>query len=518
MANTLTEDQMKQQLQSNFAAMKQKTSGVFGDLIAQAVSAYERRWHEKMGAAKQQMLMQAFDYMSHNPPTINGGRVTREAILSAAQDVAKVDNPLSFMMAMFSIIIPNFAYTEFVGIQNMPTKESPIFIPQISATQARNGFNPGDSLLGATNWAVANNYTTNQLSAAFAGTAGPITGTLTGGGIVPGSVIVTATGVVGGINTPLSFQDDGKGGFLPDPYLAAGSTVVYSSGLVTVNLATSVASLVAGSGQIFGTADPDAIAGNNFIQTSTAAGVAGQEIGLPYSRQNPAQVTLEWNTIPCVATPYRVRSMYSLENYFAAKQVLAGYDIDQVMATSLAGLINKEISGNVFNKALNQTDALYSWNSTPPAGVSWAIHRLSLLELFVSAKNGIRQNIQRSGGNVAVVGTGLINHIETLDSTIWTPQKYSSEPIGPYVAGTLNGIKIIKNQESGWEDLGVRGYKGNETDSSIIGGSYISLYATPSLVLDTNVSVQGMGTQVGFTKVFNNSLVKLQITGSWNQP
>jgi hypothetical protein len=527
MANIAGADQVQQQLTNQFLGVKNKVSGMFGDVIAQACSAYERKYHERMPVAKQQMLIQAFNYFGEHPPTQG---VTREMILSAAQDIAKVDNPLSFMMAMMSIIIPNFAYTEVVGIQNMPTKESPIFIPQISATQARNGFNPGDSLLGATNWAAADNYTTNQFTApatvAQVGTAAPYTYTLTltiPAGTVPGTVLVSARGfAIGGVASPLSFQDDTKGGFLPDPYLASSSVSIpyIAGGSVVLSLDASVqlATVIANaSATLFSTSDPDAIPGNNIIQTFDTTN--GYEIQHPYGVQNPAQVTLEWNTIPCVAIPYRVRSQYSLDNYYAAKQVLAGYDIDAVMATSLAGLINKEISGNVFNKMLNDSDALYTWNSTPPTGVSWAIHRLSILELMVAAKNGIRQNIQRSGGNIAVVGTGLINHIETLDSTIYTPQKYSSEPIGPYVHGTFsNGIKVIKNQAAGWADRGFMSYKSSEVDASYIGGTYIALYSTPSLVLDTLKSVQGMGCQAGFVKVFENSIVELGISGNWQLP
>jgi hypothetical protein len=507
MANTVTAAQLQNSLTGQFQGVRGKTSEMFGTLLSQATNAYERRWHEKMPIAKQQMLMQAFQYFGEHPPVPGA---SREMILSAAQDVHKVDNPLAFMMAMMSIIIPNFAYTEVVGIQNMPTKESSIFVPQISATQDRNGFVAGQSLLGATNWAVADNYTTNQLQVA-ATTATSTTLALApaaiNAGIVPGSVIVTGNGyTVGPITTPISFQDNAKGGFLPDPYLQSG-TINYATGEIQITLQ----GLTGGTGgTVFLTLDPDIIAGQHTIDGPNTP---------PYGRQSPSQVTLEWNTVPCVAVPYRVRSAYSLENYYAAKQVLAGYDIDQVMATSLAGLINKEISHQVFTKMLNESDALYSWDSTPPTGVSWAIHRLSMLALMVSAKNGIRQNIQRSGGNVAVVGTGLINQIETLDNTIYTPQKYSAEPIGPYVHGTFsNGIKVIKHQAAGWESRGVMGYKSNDTDASMMGGSYIALYSTPALVLDTGAAVQGMGCQAGFVKVFQNSIVELGITGNWQGP
>jgi hypothetical protein len=201
-----------------------------------------------------------------------------------------------------------------------------------------------------------------------------------------------------------------------------------------------------------------------------------------------------------------------MDDFFQVRQVLAGYDIDRVLSTSVAGYINKEISGGVFNDLLLRTDADYSWDSVSVTGVSWALHRLSLVQTFIRGSNGIRKNISRSAGNVAVLGTEWMNFIETLGDDLWKAESLSVEPIGPYVAGTLAGrIKVIKNQDYP-DTAGVMAYKRDDVDASVVGGVFIGLYATNPINMDDLTTIQGMGTQFGWVKAFDNSLVSLTLT------
>jgi hypothetical protein len=52
---------------------------------------------------------------------------------------------------------------------------------------------------------------------------------------------------------------------------------------------------------------------------------------------------------------------------------------------------------------LLKADADYAWSKTEPAGVAWALHRLSIVQTYVEAGNGIRQNIKRAGGYFKIV-------------------------------------------------------------------------------------------------------------------
>jgi hypothetical protein len=168
----------------------------------------------------------------------------------------------------------------------------------------------------------------------------------------------------------------------------------------------------------------------------------------------------------------------------------------------------------VFDDILNQVDADYVWDKNLPTGVSWAMHRLSVVQTVIAAYNGIRKNISRSEGNVLVAGSEMINNLESLADDIYKPESYGGDtPIGPYVSGTLIGkIKVIKNQDYP-ANKSVMVYKKSDIDASMMGGVFIGLYQTPELVLPDLMAVSGLGSKFGYVKTLDNSIVSLTVTG-----
>lgn len=476
----MTREEAQAKLNQRFATISANTDSIHSNMIAQARDAYAKRWGKSLSAEKESILKSSL--MQYQNVLQQRG-MTRQQIQSAVTDISKVDNPISMLYNLMSILIPNFAYTEVVGVQPMPTKEAPIFFPQITANTARNGFAVGDKLLGSTNWATSNNYTTNKKTAAATVTTGSanVTFTASEGSVLPNTVVILIT--ISGTGS-VYIYDDGNGALsIADGYTTTtAGTVDYTTGAIAFTLA--------------------------------ANATANDTVDVTYrydwgSTQEPAQAIFEWASKNMVANPYRLRSTYALDNFYSAKQVLKGYDIDAVMATAIGGYINKEISGNVFDDMLARTDATYTWTSTLPTGVSWAQHRLSIVSPIVEGGNAIRQNVARSGGNYVVAGTDWMNVIETLGNDVWEPVKYSAEPIGPYVAGTLLGkFKVLKNQDYAGTKA-VMGYKRDETDASYMAGVFIGLYSTAPLAKDDLNVVQGMGTQMASKKVIDNSLVEL---------
>jgi hypothetical protein len=419
------------------------------------------------------------------------GKKTKEEIKSAVSDISKVDNPISILYNLYSILIPNFAYTEVCGVQPMPTKESPIFYPQITANENRNGITKGTALLGATNWAKDNTYTTNKVGAEATVSGTDVTFHAPEGTMLPNTLEITVSGVANAFTL-----DDGKGQITPVLNVIDSGTVDYESGdvAITLNAAASGAEVSIKYRYDWG-ATPDNYVGG----------------------KKPAQIILEWKSKTITANPYRLRSTYSLDDFYAAKQVLNGYDIDQVLSTSLGGLINKEISCNMFDEMLARAEGTATWNSILPSGVSQIEHNMSVLQSIIEASNEIRKNIARSGANWIVAGSKLMNIIESLSANfynskdIWSANSYSAEPIGPYVAGTLfNRFKVLKNQDFD-EDTALMGYKRDDMDASYLTGSFISLYATNPLAMDDLHSIQGMGCQLGGTRAFDNSMMKFVI-------
>jgi len=485
----MSEADMKKELSSRFNAIHAMGGGIHGDFIAQSAAAYEQRNKRKMPEATRAILQNSFNQVMFKLQQMGQ---SKEAIMSATADISRVDNPITLLFNLMSILIPNFAYTLLLGLQPLPTKDSPIFYPQITANEDRNTVTRGTALLGSTNWNTSHNFSTNRNKYSLELTGNTVADTVVEGSIRPGSVNFEITlASLGG--APIYLFDDGEGNLVGGDgfVLETGRMLSYTSGT-------------------FG-----------FEIDSAYAVVPGDSVVVAYRYDmdraglKPAQAVLEWVSKMVRAEPYRLRHTYSLDNFYQVKQVLSGYNIDQVLSTSLAGIINKEVSGSVFDDALARTDADFVWDSDSPTGVSWAEHRLSLLQTFVRGANGIRQNIARSGGNVCICGNEWMNFIETLGGQEWSPVAYSAgEPIGPYEAGTLLGkYKIIKNQDYP-DNKTVMGYKKDDTDASMLGGVFIGLYSTNPIAGDDLQVIQGMGTQFGWTKAFDNSLVSLTLSGS----
>ena len=489
----MTREEAQAKLNQTFQSINSKVDPMHNNLIAQSRDAYAKKWGRKMDEAKEACLKNSLNQV--NQILLNRG-VGRDAIMSATADISKVDNPISMLYNLMSILIPNFAYTEVCAVQPMPTEESPIFYPQITANEDRNNVTKGTALLGSTNWAKDNTYSTNKVNRLSTDAAdGPavsgadVTFTAPEGTIIANSVEVTISGVVDAFAL-----DDGKGAINPVAGVIVSGTVDYATGTVAITL---------------------------------DAAASGADVGIKYrydwaiasdgSGQKPAQVVFEWVSKLIKAQPYRLRSTYALDNFYAAKQVLGGYDIDQVLGTSIAGYINKEISCNVFDEMLARSDGTVTWNSILPSGVSQIEHNMSVLQTLKEASNEIRKNIARSGANYVIAGTKLMNIIESLPTNfynskdIWAANSYSAEPIGPYVAGTLfNTFKVIKNQDYE-ENVALLGYKRDDVDASWGVGSFIGLYSTQPLAKDDLCVVQGMGTKMGAVQMFQNSTMRLVI-------
>ena len=204
----MTRDEAQQKLNSTFAKINSSVDPMHNTLIAQSRDAYAKKWGSKMPAEKEAVLKNSLTQV--NNLLLKRG-VTKEAIKSAATaDISAVDNPIAMLYNLMSILIPNFAYTEVCGVQPMPTKESPIFYPQITANENRNGITKGTALLGSTNWASDNTYTTNKTTGAaeVAGTA--VTFTAPEGSMLPNTVEITVSGAANGFTL-----DDGKGVITP---------------------------------------------------------------------------------------------------------------------------------------------------------------------------------------------------------------------------------------------------------------------------------------------------------------
>ena len=482
----MTREEAQSKLNEAFQQINSAADPMHNDLIAQSRTEYQRKWGCNMSKSKEAILKNS---LKQTNLILQSRGVSPQAIKSAVADISNVENPISMLYNLMSILIPNFAYEEVCAIQPMPTEESPIFYPQITANENRNNITKGTALLGSTNWASESNYSTNKVSKAATVNGTAVTFHASEGSMLPDTVEITVGGVVSAFTL-----DNGKGEIEPVLGIIESGSVDYENGDVSITLNA------AASG-----ATVDVKYRYDWGATSDGSG------------QKPAQIVFEWKSKTIKANPYRLRSTYALDNFYAAKNVLGGYDIDQVLGTGMGGLINKEISCNVFDEMYARADGIKTWNSVLPAGVSEIQHNMSVLQAITEASNEIRKNIARSGANWIVAGSKLMNIIETMGANffnskdIWAANSYSAEPIGPYVAGTLFGkYKILKNQDFA-EDTALLGYKRDDVDASYGAGVFIGLYSTQPLAKDDLTVVQGCGVKMGSKKFFENSMMRFII-------
>lgn len=466
-----------EKLNARFESIKSSQDKETSTLISNAREAYAKKWGKKMDVAKEAVLMQSIQQYTK---TLLGKGMTREQIASAATaDISKVDNPIAMLYNLMSILIPNFAYTEVCAMQPLPTKKSPMFYPTVVANTARGGIAKDTPLFGSTNWNNGTTYTTNKLIEDGTDSGA----TLTKEPIV-GTVVVEMT--LGGSKLFYAQEQDGsfKKKNAEDPI-----TISVSGKTVTIGGASGATDVKV----------------SYRYDWATYANGSEDPIG---------QITLKWESKEVMAHPYRLRSTYQLDNFYEAKNVLGGYDIDGILATTLGGLINKEISGNVFDDMAKRADASYTWNKAVPSGVAWALHRLSVIDDINGTSLGLYHNVRRSAANYAIVGRDWIQAFGNLGTDMYTGTGYANGkiPLGPHVAGTLKtatgDIKVIFNDDYD-PTFSLFGYKADDTDASYGAGVFIGLYSTAPIAKDDLECIQGAGTQMGSVKLFDNSLASL---------
>lgn len=475
----MNETQVRDRLGKVFQQINQNTPVFHGDIVSKANAAYELKHKRALSpmakAVLQQSLIQATQSM------IQQGK-DRRAIQSAAEDPTAVDNPISMLFNLISILVPNYAFQEVVGVQPMPSDPSPIFYPQLVAAESRNGVSAGTVLLGSTNWNTNMHYTTNKISQSVTTAAASLSLALTKAPIAGKLRVILHITSVGDV---VLFGNSDNTGFTNTSEFSDyvdTAAITEAGGVYTIAIAM----------QTGVTATMDAT--YSYVLTD-----------------KPAQARFEFATKTVTSDPYKIRSTYSLENFYAAKQVLADYNIDEAMATSVAGYINAEISQNILDEIKDNSDATYTWTKTAPTGVSWALHRLSVLQTLTNTSNGIRKNVKRSGGNKVIASTDLISVIETLGSDLWVPEKYTAEPVGPYLAGKLAGkFDVLKNQEYP-DSTSIMTFKSSDIDAANMAGIFIGLFNTNPLFLDDLNAVSGFGARIGYVKVFENSIARIEV-------
>lgn len=173
-------------------------------------------------------------------------------------------------------------------------------------------------------------------------------------------------------------------------------------------------------------------------------------------------VNVEMKNIPLVAKARRVAIYYSQIAAFQAKTDY-GFDMGKELAEKAVAELAFEIDEEVISflaelgrKTSNQV-ADAKFNKRLPLGVSMRDHYESFVQYVEQAKVALYNRTQRFSPNFMLADPAILPILSMI--TAWKPAS-TSAVVGPYLAGTLNGLKVFvspKLSGTGEYFLGVKG-------------------------------------------------------------
>lgn len=391
--------------------------------------------------------------------------------MDEATKVTNIGNFDKYAFPLIRTVFPNLIANDLVSVQPMMGPVSLIFFLKYLYGTSKGSTSAGTAMFENTD----RNYTSESIEGEVIGTG---TGSLAAfSGFLSFPPIRTGTvKITDGTET---FTDNGAG-ILTGSATGTG-TINYSTGAFAVTFNANVTNGVA----------------------VTAAYEYDSE-----NHQNIPQVDLQLTSSPVVATKRKLRARWSMESA-QNLQSLQGIDAEAELTAVLAEEIKFEIDLEVINTLFSSATVYtaITFYNTPPTGVSYNDHKLTIIDRFIEASNQIFTRTKRATANWAVLGEKLSNVVESL------PGFKPAEPNGQagiILIGVLNGRwAIYKNPYFVTTD-GLVGYKGTSfLDTGYVFAPYIPLYVTPTIVLDDFQARKGFGTQYGRKMIDNSFYAKL---------
>jgi hypothetical protein len=394
--------------------------------------------------------------------------------LSEETRTAQIGSWEKYVFPMIRAVFPNLIATELVTVQPMQGPTSLIFFMDYRAGSKKGTTNVGDVLIGArTGQAASTSYSGEDITGESGGIGNGgstfSTGQLGYFPLRPVSVII----IMGTGGTRQVWTDDGNGGLAAN---AGGTgTIDYATGQFTL----------AG------------IAAANYSSPITVTYNWASEGSL----QVP-QIDISITSVPVEAKPRKLRGRWSVEAS-AQMRAVHGTDTEQEVTTGMAEElrfdIDREIIGDLFSLAgqpdadtTDTVDMEYTFYTTPPAGISFFQHKMTILDTFINHSTVIFQNTKRATANWIVCGTKVGAIIRSL-------------PMFKPVAVAGSGVVFMGELQGQWKvymdpfidvDTFLIGHKGDSyLYTGYIYAPWIPIYFTPTIYLDDMIGRKGVLTE-----------------------
>jgi len=405
--------------------------------------------------------------------------LTGERPLTETTKLLNIGSFDKFAFPLVRAIYPELIANKIVSIQPMSGPISLVFYLDFILSLTKGNQTAGstffDSRTGPVNSEYYSSATVPQLTVTFAGTT-PQSATWGSGQlpIKPG----TLSGTIVGATTATSFTDDGNGNLIGTGITAG--TVNYTTG--------AIASVGWSTG---GTATSLLITYDYDAEANTA--IPGIDLQLTSS-----SVTAEVR---------KLKANWSLE---ASQnlQALHGLDAEAELVGVLAEVIKYEIDRQIINDLYNFAGAgNVLWDKATPANISYAEHKLTLADAFITGSQLIYSATKRGQANFVVMGTSVANVIESHPQFKPDSNAYATHSnTGIVEMGKFLGRFDCFKDPNFPVDKWVMGFKGNSfMDAGYVYAPYIPLLTTPTVVLDDFIGRKGAMTQYG-VKAINNKM------------
>lgn len=209
-------------------------------------------------------------------------------------------------------------------------------------------------------------------------------------------------------------------------------------------------------------------------------------------------IKVESASINLTATPRRVKIFFSQFASFMAKQE-AGFNLEEALKSQAVSELEYEtdceivnlLAKNANSYAAKHDEAAIEFNKRVPAGISKSEHYESFAETIMSLSKTVRDRTKRYGINYIVGATDLVLILGLMKN--WKDSGQSTKA-GPYLAGTINGIKVYIHPEMA-QGTFFGGYNGDDLmTSAAVYGPYMPIVPTAMLQGPDGASTQGFST------------------------
>lgn len=220
----------------------------------------------------------------------------------------------------------------------------------------------------------------------------------------------------------------------------------------------------------------------------------------------------EMKSIPLIAKARRIAVFYSQLAAFQAKTDY-GFDLGDQLAEQAVGRLSYEIDTEVtqllYDNAVDGTGSGLTWSRTLPVGVSKTEHYSGFAEILEIGRQKIYDATKRFMPNYMLIASNILPIITFIPNFQPAP---TGQVNGPYLAGTLNGMKIFvtPNIDAGKFVIGCNG--SDMMSSAAVYAPYMAIVPTQLLQYADGGTSQGFSTLYDL-KLLNTSLiVKGQVT------